>query len=80
MIIDARALSYTDAFKQLKDAIACNGPQENELLVFFESSDEEKCSFIKGFAEILLDCETTLREAAGYRFLKISRQEQGVFN
>jgi hypothetical protein len=80
MIIDARGLSYMDTFKQVKDAVFICRPKFEDLMIFVESHQYEKYSLIKGFIEILLECETTMEETAGYYVIRINMEHTAAVN
>ncbi len=71
MIIDAQSMTYEDTFKKLRDAVAKKHHSSDDLQVFVESNDSEKCLFIKGFAETLLDRKINIQEAEGYYILTV---------
>jgi hypothetical protein len=71
MTLDLRGLSYTDSFKQLKDAITLSCSLKEEVVAFLEAHENEKCTLIKGFIELLFGCKTILKESNGLYMLKI---------
>ncbi len=71
MTLDLRGLTFTDSFKQVKDAIALSCSGKEEVIAFVEAHEHEKCTLIKGFTEVLLDCATSLEESNGFYMLKI---------
>ena len=71
MTIDAGGLSYTDIFKQLRDAVSNYYATYEDVLIFVEAYEYEKCNLIKGFVEILLGCKTRVEESCGYYVLKV---------
>jgi len=71
MIIDARELSFNEAFKELRDVVSHGFASRDEVSVFVDAYDCEKLNLITGFVEILLDCKTRLVEANGYYILKV---------
>jgi len=74
MIIDARELSFDEAFKELKDVVSHGYAVLDEVLVFVDANDREKVNLITGFAEILLECRSRVVEANGYYVVRV-RQE-----
>ncbi|RJQ55009.1 MAG: hypothetical protein C4526_04220 [Nitrospiraceae bacterium] len=73
MILDMRDIPYFDAFMQVSEAVSMR-TQNEEVLVFVDSHEYEKCMAIKGFAEILLECKTTVKETSGYYIIQIIRE------
>ncbi|RJR23053.1 MAG: hypothetical protein C4581_00080 [Nitrospiraceae bacterium] len=71
MTLDLRGLSYSDSFKQVKEAIALSCPGKDEVVAFIDAHEHEKCTLLKGFSELLLDCKTNLEESNGMYLLKI---------
>ncbi len=76
MTLDIRGLPYIDAFKQVKDAVSSFHTHDEDVIVFVDSDELEKCTIIKGFVEILLECKTVIQETGGYYILKIMREFQ----
>jgi hypothetical protein len=71
MTLDLRGLSYGDSFKQVKDAVALSSSGKEEVVAFIDAHEHEKCTLLKGFSELLLDCRTNLEESNGMYLLKI---------
>ena len=71
MTLDLRGLSHSDLFKQIRDAVALSGNEGNEVVAFIDAHDNEMCTLIKGFTEIVLDCAIKLEESNGYYMLRI---------
>jgi hypothetical protein len=74
MIIDARELSFSDAFKELREAVSQGFASRDEVLVFVDAHDSEKLSLITGFVEILLECSARVMEASGYYLVKVIKE------
>lgn len=71
MTLDLRGLSFTDSFKQVRDAIVLSRLLKEEVIAFIEAHENEKCTLIKGFTELVLDCKTIIEESNGFYMLKI---------
>ncbi len=69
-MLDIRGASYIDAFTQLRDATNLLTRNE-ELLVFVDAHEQEKCMIIKGFVEILLECKATIKETSGHYIIYV---------
>ncbi|MBI5664440.1 MAG: hypothetical protein HZC49_05045 [Nitrospirae bacterium] len=79
MIIDARELSFDDAFKELKDVVSYGYASFDEVLIFVDTYDGEKINLITGFAEMLLECKTRVVEANGYYIVRVKQESaEGV--
>jgi hypothetical protein len=74
MIIDARELSFSDAFKELSDAFLQGFARRDEVLIFVHAHDAEKLSLITGFVEILLECSARVMEAGGYYLVQVIQE------
>jgi hypothetical protein len=74
MTIDARELSISETFKELREVVYCGVTGGDEVLIFIYAHDNEKLSLIRDFAEILLECRTGLSEANGYYVIKIIQE------
>jgi hypothetical protein len=74
MIIDARGLSFSETFKELRDIVYYGGTSRDDVLVFVDAYDNEKLNLIKGFVEILLECITVVAKANGYYVIKIVQE------
>jgi len=73
MVLDMREIPYIDAFMQVRDAVNLQ-PRNEEVLVFVDADEHEKCLAIKGFAEVLLECKTAVMETGGYYIVQIIRE------
>jgi len=71
MTLDLRGLSFTDSFKQIRDAIALSRFLKEDIVAFIEAYENDKCTLLKGLTELLLDCKTILEESNGFYMLKI---------
>lgn len=74
MIIDARELSFDEAFKELKDVVSHGYARFDEVLIFVDAHDGEKVKLITGFAEMLLECRTGVVEANGYYVVRVNQE------
>ncbi|MBI4699347.1 MAG: hypothetical protein HY758_10725 [Nitrospirae bacterium] len=74
MIIDARELSFDEAFKELKDAVSLGYAGFDEVLIFVDAHDGEKLNLITGFAEMLLECKTRVVETNGYYVVRVNQE------
>jgi len=71
MTLDLRGLSFSDSFKQIRNAIALACTLKEEIVAFIDTNENEKCTMLKGLTELLLDCKTILEESNGFYMLKI---------
>jgi len=71
MILDLRGNSIIDSFYQIKDAVALSSFLKEDIVAFIDTHDNDKCTLIKGLAELILDCKTILEESSGFYMLKI---------
>ena len=71
MILDIRGLAFVDAFKEVRSAVSDFDTQHEDVIVFVDADEFEKCAIIKGFVEMIVECETIIEESGGYYFLKI---------
>ena len=71
MTLDLRGLSFTESFRQIRDAIALACFLKEEIVAFIEAHENEKCTLLKGLTELVLDCKTILEESNGFYMLKI---------
>jgi hypothetical protein len=71
MTLDLRGLSFTESFKQIRDAIALACCLQEEIVAFIEAHENGKCMMLKGLTELVLDCKTILEESNGFYMLKI---------
>ncbi len=76
MTLDIRGLSYIDAFKQVRDAVSCFHTHDEDVIVFVDADELQKCTSMKDFVEMFLECETVIEETGGYYILKIMRELQ----
>ncbi len=76
MTLDIRGLPYVDAFKQVKDAVSRIHAYDEDVIVFVNANEHEKCNLIKGFVEILLECKTVIEKTGEYYILRIFRELQ----
>lgn len=74
MILDMRGLDCMDAFNQVSDAAAHLHMKDEEIDVFVDADEFEKCMIIKGFIENFLGYNTSIAETSGYYILKVSRE------
>lgn len=74
MVIDARELSFSEAFKELRDVVYQGVASRDDVLVFLNAHDSEKLNLITGFVEILLECKTSVVEANGYYVVKVIQE------
>ncbi len=74
MIIDARDLSFDEAFKELNDVVSHGYASRDEVLIFVEAHDCEKLNLITGFAEVLLECKTWVVEANGFYVVRVTQE------
>jgi ABC-type cobalamin/Fe3+-siderophores transport system ATPase subunit len=71
MTLDLRGLSFSDSFKEIRDAIVLAYTLKEEIVAFLGANENEKCTLLKGFIELLLDCKIILEESNGFYMLKI---------
>ena len=51
MTLDIRGLPYVDAFKQVKEAVSRFHTHDEDVIVFVDADELEKCTIMKGFAD-----------------------------
>jgi hypothetical protein len=73
MTLDMRAVPYNQIFQQLKHAIAWSHAHDEDIDVFMDASDFEKCMTIKGFVEYRTNHKTAVLESCGFYVLRIMR-------
>jgi len=71
MILDLRGNSIIDSFNQIKDAVAFSCFLKEDIVVFIEANENDKCTLIRGLTELILGCKTILEESSGFYMLKI---------
>ena len=69
MIVDTRGLDYTESFRKVSSMVSSNDTPDRKVLVLVDSL--EKSQMIKGFAEILLGCSTTLEKSSDSFIVRI---------
>lgn len=74
MVIDARELSFSETFKELREVVSLGFASRDEVSVFVDANDREKLSLITGFAEMLLGCKSRIVEVNGYYILKVIQE------
>jgi hypothetical protein len=71
MTLDLRGISFTDSFKLIRDAAALSCFLKEDIVAFIEAYENDKCTLLKGLAELVLDCKTILEESNGFYIIKI---------
>jgi len=80
MIVDARGISFGDAFMYLRKAVTRCDPGKEKCMVLIEEHDHEKYQLIKGFAEILIGCNVLTDRSNGFLKLILSKDSESIFN
>jgi len=80
MVVDARGISFDDAFMSLRMAVTRCNPGEEECMIFIEGHNHEKYQLIKGFAEIVLGCNVLTQRSNGCLKLAVSKDSESIFN
>jgi len=77
MIIDARDLSYAEAFRTLRNIIY-EDKGSYEVMVYIRLEDHDKCNLLKGFSEILLGCKADISATEDLYYLTIASPDTSI--
>lgn len=78
MTLDVRGLHYIEIFDQIRDVLSCVNAQNEDIDVFVDANEFEKCIVLKGFVENLMKVKTDIEETCGFYILKIVRDAQTI--
>ena len=76
MTIDARDMSYTDIFNELRKSAPDFYSQGEECLVFVDAHDMDKSIIIQEFIRRLWSCDSTLIESNGFYIVRVLQNSE----
>lgn len=76
MTLDVRGLHYIEIFDQIRDVLSCVHSQNDNIDVFVDAKEFEKCIVLKGFVNNLAEVKADIEETCGFYILKIVRDAQ----